>query len=342
VAPVKNLLWVLILLASTSAAQASPARSTLARVRAAGIVHCGVIEDDAEYSNEDDHASRADFDDNLCKGMAVAALGPNAKVDILRFLDEDSGVAALKNGSLDVIATLSATSAHTSDANLRLSIPVFYDGTALLTPRSLHISSVRALSGKKICFLAETGTELALQQWFPAHHLDLLPFPFQEEGEMEAAYVTGNCSAIASDRTRLSLLRASLGTLASRHVLLPILLSLHPLAIATRADDPAWSSLANALISVLLDAEDLGISSRDLASADATSQPAVQHLLQSTQASAASLGLRTTWATDVVQSIGNYAQVYDSTFGPGLPRALNRSANRLRDRGGLLAPARLP
>ncbi|HEX5283272.1 MAG TPA: transporter substrate-binding domain-containing protein [Bryocella sp.] len=338
----KRLLWALVLLASTAAAQASPAPSTLARVRASGIVHCGVVEDDAEYSNEDDHASRDDFDDNLCKGIAVAALGPNAKVDILRFLDEDSAVAALKSGSLDVIATLSASAVHTSDASLRLSVPVFYDGTGLLTPRSLHISNVRDLSGKKICFLAETGTELALQQWFPAHHLDLLPFPFQEEGEMEAAYVTGNCAAIASDRTRLSLLRASLGSLASQHVLLPTLLSLHPLAMATRDGDPAWSSLTDALISVLLHAEDLGINSRDLASSTAASQPAVRQLVHSAQASAAYLGLRTTWAIDVVRSIGNYAQVYDSTFGPGLPRALDRSVNRLHDRGGLLAPALVP
>lgn len=325
-----------------TAAHAWSAPSTLAHVRSAEIVHCGVVEDDAEYSNEDDHASRDDFDDNLCKGMAVAALGPNAKVDILRFLDEDSAVAALKSGSLDIIATLSANSAHTSDTNLRLSIPVFYDGTALLTPRSLHISSVRDLSGKKICFLAETGTELALQKWFPAHHLDLLPFPFQEEGEMEAAYVTGNCAAIASDRTRLSLLRASLGTLASQHILLPTVLALHPLAMATRSDDPAWSNLANALVSVLLEAEELGISSHDLASSQVTAQPAVQSLLQSTRALGASLGLPTTWAVDVVRSIGNYAQVYDGTFGPGSPRALDRSINRLRDRGGLLAPVSLP
>ncbi|HZQ43109.1 MAG TPA: transporter substrate-binding domain-containing protein [Acidobacteriaceae bacterium] len=338
----KIALWALILLASTAAAQAPPAPSTLAHVRASGILHCGVIEDDAEYSNEDDHASRDDFDDNLCKGMAVAALGPNAKVDILRFLDEESAVAGLKSGRLDVIATLSANAAHTSDTNLRLSIPVFYDGTALLTRGSLHIDSVRALSGKKICFLAETATELALQQWFAAHHLDLLPFPFQEEGEMEAAYVTGNCAAIASDRTRLSLLRASLGTLASQHVLLPTLLSLHPLAMATRNDDPAWSTLTNAFISVLLEAEDLGVSSHDLGSSQAASQPAVQNLLQSARATGESLGLRTRWATDVVQSIGNYAQVYDSTFGAALPRALDRSVNRLRDRGGLLAPGSLP
>ncbi|HEV2576941.1 MAG TPA: transporter substrate-binding domain-containing protein [Acidobacteriaceae bacterium] len=338
----KNLLWALVLLASTAAAQASPAPSTLARVRASGIVHCGVIEDDAEYSNEDDHASRAEFDDNLCKGMAVAALGLNAKVEILRFLDEDSAVAALKSGSVDLIATLSSNSAHTSDTSLLLSLPVFYDGTSLLTARSLHINSVRALSGRKICFLAETETELALQQWFAAHHLDLLPFPFQEEGEMEAAYVTGNCAAIASDRTRLSLLRASLGKLASQHILLPTLLSLHPLAMATRSDDPTWSSLTNALISVLLDAEDLGISSHDLASAEAASKLAVQTFLQSARAFGGTLGLRPTWAADVLQSIGNYGQVYDTTFGPGSPRALDRSVNRVRDRGGLLAPASVP
>lgn len=159
---------------------------------------------------------------------------------------------------------------------------------------------------------------------------------------MEAAYVTGNCAAIASDRTRLSLLRASLGALASQHVLLPTLLSLHPLAMATRNDDPAWSNLTNAFISVLLEAEDLGLSSHDLESSQAASQPAVQSLLQSARATGAQLGLRTRWATDVVQSIGNYAQVYDSTFGPGLPRALERSVNRLRDRGGLLAPTSLP
>ena len=86
---------------------------------------------------------------------------------------------------------------------------MLHDGKTLLAPAAAHVQTLADLAGRKVCFLAETETEVALQDWSRAHGTAFVPFPFQEEGEMEAAFVTGNCAAVAGDATRLGDLRAS-------------------------------------------------------------------------------------------------------------------------------------
>ena len=62
---------------------------TLARVRAAGVLRCGVDAEEPEYTTADDHGNRAAFDADLCKAVAAAVLGEKAQVAVKAFPDEE-------------------------------------------------------------------------------------------------------------------------------------------------------------------------------------------------------------------------------------------------------------
>ncbi len=311
----------LFTLSSITAAQ-SP--STLARVRARGALLCGIDRSEAEYSSTDEHGARIDFDRDLCKAVAVAVLGAKARIVFTFYADDQTSITALSSGKADLIASLSISPENT---NISFSPPVLYDATGLMVARASGITTPLQLSGKKICFLSETNTEDHLKQYFTQHHADLLPFPFQEEGEQDAAFVTNNCTGLAGDSTRLAQTRISAGAHAADYIILPQPLGPDTLAIACRRDDPLWKLIIDTTRNLLVAAEENSITSAGVSTPDAS------RFLQTFEAPGQ---LHQGWDADVLQAVGNYAELFRRDLGSDSPMALSRGSNALVRNGGLL------
>ena len=108
--------------------QVAQPSATLARVKSSGTLACGVIQEDAEYSIEDDHGSRGSFDEDLCKAFSIAVIGQKPVLKVVSFLDSASATAALRAGKVDVVASMSADFSHATTPGMRLSRPVLNDG----------------------------------------------------------------------------------------------------------------------------------------------------------------------------------------------------------------------
>lgn len=329
---------------------------TLAHIRQTKTLRCGVNLETPEYSTSDDHGPRESFDADLCRAVAIAILGPDARTTLTPYPDDVAAMAALRADQVDLLPTLTLDFTHAAAADLTFSPPVLYDGVGLLVPVSAHLTQAADLSNKKICFLAETEVEVALRTWFIEQHLKFLPFPFQEEGEMEAAYVTDNCTALAGDRTRLLSTRLAFGPLASRYELLPDQLSQDPLGAASRSGDPAFAAIVRWTLEILLQAEAHGLTQKNIsvattplllssgsavegsASLSNDSDPVTQMLTGQSHEIGQRLGLDDTWATRVIAAIGNYGELYERTLGAYSPLQLPRAQNRLTTHGGLMQP----
>jgi general L-amino acid transport system substrate-binding protein len=168
-------------------AHAADTSATLARVRAAGVLHCGTDEEQAEYSTLDDQGNRTAFDADLCHAVAVAVLGKNAQVKVVSYPDDRTAMKGLSGGEVEMVATLTDDFSHAVGTHLQFTRPVLWDGVGFLVLGSSPVARARQLSGKKICFLAETTVEESVRAWFAREHLNFVPFPFQEEGEMPQA-----------------------------------------------------------------------------------------------------------------------------------------------------------
>lgn len=349
---------------------------TLAHIRQSKVLRCGINIETPEYSSSDDHGPRQAFDADLCRAVAVAVLGSQTRVITTEYPDDVSAVAALRAGKVDLLPTLTLDLTHASRADLSFSPPVLYDGVGLLVPIAAHLSQPSDLSDKKICFLAETEVEVALRAWFLQQNLKFLPFPFQEEGEMEAAFVSGNCSALAGDLTRLVSTRQAFGPLASRYQLLtdaasaaPLVVSEDPLAAASRSNDPAFANIVRWTLEVLLQAEAHELNQQSIAatqaelsshsgllssrnailssrneaeghasSANISSNPTVRILTGQTHEIGQRLGLDDDWAVRVLAAVGNYGELYERDLGTHSPLNLPRAQNRLVEEGGLQLP----
>lgn len=355
-----NFWYCFVFLGLVGAATALPAQ-TLARVRATKALRCATISETTEYSSTDDHGPRTAFDTDLCRAVAIAILGPNARTAISTYPDDVDALAALHAHKVDLIPTLTLDLSHAADSRIAFSPPVLYDGIGFLVPIAANIAGPGDLSGRKVCFLAATHVEPALRFWFAREHLDFVPFPFNEEGEMEAAFVTGNCAALAGDLTRLAFVRLNFGPLASRYAFLPksgptqltrdqaLQIANDPLVAASASSDPAFANIVRWTFEVLLNAEASGLTQRTAASfrlrpAQTTFEddnPTLGVLAGQTREIGAKLHLANTWAVDVVAAAGNYGEIFDRDLGTQSGLKIPRAQNHLADQNGLMLPSPL-
>jgi general L-amino acid transport system substrate-binding protein len=329
-----------IMLASCQFACAGDSSPTLARIRARAELSCGIDIEQAEYSTSDENGNRAAFDLNLCRAVAIAVLGADARVRASRYPDDAAAIAALNGGEVDMVPTLPDDFTHATTMRIAFTRPVLWDGVGFLLLSSSPVTHARQLNGKKICFLAETEVEESTRAWFAREHLDFVPFPFQEEGEMQAAFSTGNCGALAGDRTRLAETRAAMKLHGKSTRLVPESISKDPLALAVADDDRQWLEIVSWVIEELLQAEQSAITASnvlDLQSHQSEqSDPERRFLLGASRQVGSALGLGNDWAVRVIHATGNYGEIYERTLGSGSPMKLPRGDNRLNRDGGLM------
>jgi general L-amino acid transport system substrate-binding protein len=312
------------------------AGTTLDKIKAAGSLPCGIDTEQPEYSTQDAHGNHGAFDLDICKAVAVAVLGPNAKFTVKPFRDEQEALKALKAGEIALLATGSPNYMNTTNAGFGFARPIFYDYQGFLVNKTMGIRSPKDLAGKKICFLGGTEIEIQLQGYMKRENIDWLSFSFQEEGEMEAAFITRNCAAITADVSQLAYERIAFKGLARDFEILPDVVAKDPLAPTYRLDDPQWAAIVNWTVEALIQAEESGVTQANLAAMKKSGDPVIQRLLGVQRGYGQYLSLDDAWAARVIEAVGNYGEIYERDLGPGSVMKLPRGPNGLWTQGGLM------
>ena len=312
---------------------AGPARAgaVLDHVRAAGTLSCGVLNEPDDYGKDDIHGDLGALGVDVCRAAAAAILGDAAKLKVTALPDEQHGFTALQAGRIELLLGATPDAGAALRYGLAFTAPVFLDGVGLLAPRTAGLRSLADLAGKQVCFIAGTAAEAALDAAAAARHVDILRFPFEEDGEMQAALVTGHCVAMAASVSRLAVGRAGFHGQVSRFAVLPDRLSLAPMAPAMRGGDPAWAAAIGAVTDALLLAEQDGVTA-SLAANPRHELP--RPLAEGVPGAALDAG----WARRAIAATGNYGEVYQRDCGADSSLGLERGMNALWDHGGMLYP----
>jgi general L-amino acid transport system substrate-binding protein len=328
---------VLFLLTRVYGAETTPPSSILANVKQTGTLQCGVIREEEDYSKAGVHGNRAAFDMDVCKAVALAIFGDKQKILFLTYPDEPKAIEALRSGKVQVIATATPSFTNTTELGVAFSPVILFEGEGFLVNKKFGIKSVNDLADKKVCFIAETSNAENLSLFAAREHVDLIPFPFEEQGEMEAAMYTANCAAMTSDVTQLANTRARYRARAKEFEILPQLISKDPLAVAYPSGDAQWAAVVNSTVSAIIQAEESGISSANVEQMRTeTVDPAISFYFAPGSGVAKLLHLDPDWAVRVIKAIGNYGEMYDRDLGTMNPLQLARGPNNLWSKGGLI------
>ncbi|CAN7667036.1 amino acid ABC transporter substrate-binding protein [Caballeronia sp. LjRoot34] len=326
-------LYGLVLLADTG--YAAEASSTLTAVRSHGFVTCGVSGNAAGFSLPDSKGVMRGIDADMCRIVASAVFGDAAKVKYVAVAPSQR-LTALQSGEVDVLAAnLTWTMTRETQSGLEFAALEYYDGEGFMVAKKLNVTSAKQMNGASICMLSGSSEGTA-QEYFGRLGVKFRPVVFSDGPELRTAFLSGRCDVYQTDASTLANFKASLGPKSNDYVILPELAGKEPLGIAVRKGDDKWFDIVRWTFFATLSAEEAGISSKNVSGSTASQVPAVRRLLGLDGDMGQSLGLDNKWAYNIIAQVGNYAEIWDRSFGPtGVPRGYNRL---WRDGGLMYAP----
>jgi general L-amino acid transport system substrate-binding protein len=284
------------------------------------------------------------MDVDYCRALAAAITGDANKVRYVP-LTAQQRFTALQSGEIDVLSR-NTTWTLTRDASLGLHFVGvnFYDGQGFMVPKSLNVTSARALRGATVCVQSGTTTELNLTDFSRANNMQIRPVVFEKVEAATEAYFSGRCQAYTTDASGLASVRAKEAKNPADHVILPELISKEPLGPSVRRGDDELFAIAKWVLNVMIEAEELGITQANIDQMKKDSKnPSVMRILGSgTEDTGKVLGLDKEWAYRAIKASGNYGEQFERHVGPKTAIGLPRGTNNLWSQGGLMyaPPAR--
>jgi general L-amino acid transport system substrate-binding protein len=303
----------------------------------AGTLKCGVITEPFDWNKQDLHGNLAALEAEICRATAAALFGRPDRVELQAYNTEEEGLNGLRHGASDIVAGITPSAQQEATGKIRFSLPIFEDTLGFMVHRAEGIHSIADITGHKLCYIEDTDNDHTILPYLMSRGTRPLPFGFQEEGEMDAAIMDRHCQATGAMLSKLAEARATFHNI-NDYVFLPEMLDLSPITIASDAADVRLGAIVDYTISVLLQAEFLGVTRAQAAALPHSEDPRLQRLSGEDYATGQALGLPHGWSRKVIEGVGNYAEIYDRTIGPGTKYNLARGLNALWNKGGLMAP----
>ena len=119
------------------------------------------------------------------------------------------------------------------------------------------------------------------------------------------------------------------------HVVLPDIISKEPLGPVVRQGDPQWLNIVKWTHFAMVNAEELGVTSKTLDAALRSEKPDVRRLVGTDGLYGEQLGLTRDWAARIVRLVGNYGEVFERNVGTASKLAIPRGINQLWSAGGI-------
>lgn len=299
-----------------------------------GVLSCGLNTGLPGFAAPDSSGVWKGIDVDVCRAVAAAVLGDATKVKYAH-LNAKERFTALQSGEIDLLSR-NTTWTATRDVSLGLNFAGvnYYDGQGFLISKKLGVKSAKELDGATFCIQAGTTTELNLTDYFKANKMEYKPITYDTSAQTVEAFESGRCDALTSDASQLYGLRTQLKDPNSAMVL-PEIISKEPLGPAVRQGDDKWFNIVKWSHIAMLNAEELGVTSKNVDAMLKSSNPDIQRLLGVTGDIGKNMGLDPKWAYNIIKQVGNYGEVFDRNVGKDSPLGIARGLNALWKDGGL-------
>ena len=313
---------------------ASASAQTLNTVKQRGSLICGVTQGLPGFSSPDDRGNWTGLDVDLCRAIAVAIFNDPNKVKFTPLSTKDR-FTALQSGEIDVLARNSTwTLARDTSLGLNFAAVNYYDGQGFMVRKSLKINSALELNGASVCTQTGTTTELNLADYFRANKMKYEVLALATADETIKAYDGGRCDVFTTDVSQLYAEKLKL-TNANDHIILPEVISKEPLGPVVRHGDDQWFDLVKWVHFAMVNAEELGVSSKTVDEALKSDKPDVKRLVGTEGNYGEQLGLTKDWAVRIIKAVGNYGEVFERNVGSGSKLGIARGLNNLWTKGGI-------
>jgi len=313
--------------------------ATLQTVKNRGVLNCpGHNVPYLGFAEVDAQGQWQGLDIELCRAMATAIFNDETRINIIP-MSWVQRWPALQGGEVDIMIKLSAaTLQRDSDLSFQFTMPYYLGTTKALAHASLGITSMKEADGGTVCVPAGAAQEKYTANYAQSIGINLQTIAMENTEELEQVYFQGRCDLYVHFEPTLAT-AVSQSENPNDHVYLSDILEVSPEVMIVRENDDSWLDIANWLLSILLKAEQEGITKANVEQVRANPPgPDIAKLLGVTPGMGTPLGLEDEWAYRVIAKHGNYGEIFARTLGMDSPYKIPRGLNALWKDGGVLYP----
>jgi general L-amino acid transport system substrate-binding protein len=313
------------------------AGDTLNRIKSRGDLRCGVSEGIQGFSIKDADGRWTGMDADFCRALSAAVLGDAQKVNYFP-LKTSERFPSLKSGEIDVLVRNTTwTLERETTLEVIFAGILLYDSQSFLVPANSGIHELSQLNEKTICVVKSTTDEINLGDYFRGKKWTYQPLVLDSHPKAWEAFMEGRCEAITSERPQLSGLKLKAPGGPQSYLILPEGISKEPLGPVVRRGDDEWFSLVRTVLYLLVRAEELGVSRENIHSVFIDSpDPAMKRWMEVDGTIARALQIPSGWSKRVIETTGNYGEIFERNLGMQSVLKLDRGLNRLYTQGGLM------
>ncbi|OZI31357.1 amino acid ABC transporter substrate-binding protein [Bordetella genomosp. 10] len=335
----KKHLSVLAAAAALALASASAAAGPVFdAVKSKGYVQCGLSDGVSGFSATNSKGEWEGMDVDICRAVAAAMFGDASKFKGTA-LSTQQRFTALQSGEVDVLMrTVTLTQTRDTSLGLAAVAASFYDGQGILVRKSLNVKSAKELDGATICVQPGTTTELNLADWFRTNGIKFTPVVIDKVTEVVRAFESGRCDAFTDDASQLAAVRATQLAKPDDYEILPERFSKEPLGLMVRQGDDQWLDVVRWTLFALMEAEEYGITQKNVDQMLKSPNPNIQRILGVTPGAGKNMGVDEKWAYNAIKAVGNYGEIFERNVGKQSKLGLARGTNALWSQGGAMYP----
>jgi len=259
------------------------------------------------------------IDVDYCRALAAVVLGDSNKVQFIPLTAQDR-FNSLTNEKIDILSR-NTTWTYKRDASLGINFVgvLYYDGQGFMVSKESNITETKQLDNTKICFEKGTTIEKNLRNYFKKYKFNFTPKAYETNEKAIEAFFSSNCDVFTSDKSGLYSAKAQLKN-PDNYIILSDIISKEPLSPAVKEGDDEWFDIAKWTLNTLLEAEEIGITSKNINKKMAQINKKKEPFYRA------------------IKQVGNYQEIFDKNIGKSSLLNIERGINNLWINGGLLYP----
>lgn len=310
------------------------------QIKARGTLRCGVGGSIPTFSFLNSKGEWVGLDVDYCRAVAAAALGDARKVTFVP-LSLQQRFTALQSGEVDLLARDSVANL-TRDSSLGIISVVtnFYTGAGFIVRRDSKIMSTNQMNNITFCISQGNSAVSNLADLMKAKNFQYKLVQLEKFQDTFQAFLAGRCDAAIAGAADLAGVQVTMAPNPADLLVLEELMSSDPYSVYVARGDWEWFALVRWVHNGLVEAERLGITGDNVRQlAGQSSDAAVKRMLGAQDDLGKLLGVRRDWLVNVIESVGNYGEIFDRHFGEKSVVKMARGPNALAAKGGLMYSA---
>ena len=297
----KRVSLVLILAFAAPLAAQPAGAQTLKAIKDRGQLSCGVSQGLPGFSSPDDKGNWTGLDVDICRALAAEIFDDPTKIKFVPLSAKDR-FTALQSGEIDVLSRNTTwTLSRDTALGANFTGVTYYDGQGFMVKKSLKVNSALELSNASICVQTGTTTEQNLADYFKSNNMKYEVIAFGSADETVKAYESGRCDVFTSDVSQLYAERLKLANPAD-HAVLPEVISKEPLGPMVRHGDDQWFDLVKWVLFAMIDAEELGITQRNVDDMAKSDKPELKRVFGTDGNLGEQLGVTKDWVSRIIKA----------------------------------------